>query len=144
MRTAWKTTITAPAAWRALLGPKTNQGATSSAAWLKRTPSLELPPRQEMKPPAERVRDRLGLEVIEERREVAPAGVAPDLDQAGPEHDPEDEPPEEPDDGDRGLPAGNGRASRSGQRKMARKPVSSSWNSQPYPYQSCPTWTKER
>ena len=39
MRTAWKRTITAPAAWRALRGPNTNHGATSSAAWLSSTPA---------------------------------------------------------------------------------------------------------
>jgi hypothetical protein len=39
---------------------------------------------------------------------------------------------------------GNGRGSSSGTRKIARTLVSSSWISQPYPYQSWPILTKDR
>jgi hypothetical protein len=38
---------------------------------------------------------------------------------------------------------GNGRMSSKGQRKIARKPVSVSWISQPYPYHSCPICVNE-
>jgi hypothetical protein len=38
---------------------------------------------------------------------------------------------------------GKGRPSGSGHRKTARKPVSSSWISQPYAYQSWPMRTNE-
>src|SRR5262245_36576779 len=56
------------------------------------------PGRQEMEQPRQRVRDRLRLVVVEEAGEVAPAGVAPDLDQPRAEHDPDDQPPQADDD----------------------------------------------
>ena len=55
------------------------------------------PRRGLMKVPGERVRIRLRLVVIDETREVAPAGVPPQLDEAGAEHQPEDEPAQEDD-----------------------------------------------
>ena len=54
-----------------------------------------------MKPAAQPVGDRLGLEVIVERSQIAPALVAPDLDHPGAEHDPENERAKKPDDDER-------------------------------------------
>ena len=50
-----------------------------------------------MKPAAQPVRDRLRLEVIIERGEIAPARVAADFDHAGAEHDPKNERAKKPD-----------------------------------------------
>ena len=115
----------APATCRARRGPKTNHGATSSRRWLKRTPARWNQRRHEVQRAAERVRDRLGLVVVDEAREIAPARVAAQLDQARAEHDAEDQPAQQPDDARGGGRRGNGRGSSSGQRKIARKPVSS-------------------
>src|SRR3989442_15049067 len=57
------------------------------------------PARHEVEPAAERVRDRLGLVVVVEAGEVAPARVAAQLDQPCAEHDAEDEPAQAPHDG---------------------------------------------
>src|SRR5262249_41571567 len=64
------------------------------------------PPGGEMQGPAQGIRDRLGLVVIVETGEVAPAGIAPELDQSRPQHDPEGEPAEEPEDRQRGRTPG--------------------------------------
>src|SRR5207248_7963119 len=45
-----------------------------------------------------RIWDRLRLVVIDEARQVPPAGVSANLDEPRAEHDPEDEPSEQPDD----------------------------------------------
>ena len=52
---------------------------------------------QEMEPAAERIGHRLGLEEVREDGKVAPAGVAPELDESRSQHDAEDQPQEQPD-----------------------------------------------
>src|ERR1044071_2989478 len=59
-----------------------------------------------MKPAAEPVRDRLGLEVIIESSKIAPGGIAANLDQARAEHDAETEEAKKPDDDAGCLAAG--------------------------------------
>src|SRR5437899_12169775 len=58
--------------------------------------------------PAQRVRHRLGLVVVVEAGEIAPAGVAAHLDEARAELEPEHEPAREVDERERG--GGPGRA----------------------------------
>ena len=60
---------------------------------------------QVMEPPAQRVGHRLGLVVVPQAREVTPAGVAAELDQAGAELHPEEQPAHEPDRQRRGRHA---------------------------------------
>src|SRR5438477_10365431 len=55
------------------------------------------PVRREMQIPANRTRDRLAFVVIIKTCEVAPAGIAAQLDQAGADHDAKTEPAEQPD-----------------------------------------------
>src|SRR5438046_4501502 len=55
----------------------------------------------EMKPPTQWVWNGLGFIMVIEAGQVAPARVAADFDEAGAEHDPEDEPAKKPND-DRG------------------------------------------
>src|SRR5438445_12080301 len=50
---------------------------------------------------ADRIWDGLRFVVIEHASEIAPAGVAAHLDQAGADHDAKSEPAEKPDDQDR-------------------------------------------
>ena len=59
-------------------------------------------PRQVMEEPAERVGHRLGLVVVVEARQLAPAPVAAQLDESGAELDPEDKPAEQEDERPRG------------------------------------------
>ncbi len=66
------------------------------------------PARHEMERPAERIGDRLGLVVVDETREVAPARVAAQLDESGAEHDAKDQPAEQPDHGERRWPPREG------------------------------------
>ena len=55
-------------------------------------------PGQVVKEPAQRIRHRLRLVVVIEAAQIAPAWIAPDLDQAGAELDAEEEPAKHPDD----------------------------------------------
>jgi hypothetical protein len=55
---------------------------------------LQYPVRQEVKPAAQRTWNRLGLEVIIQRGQIAPAGVAAQFDERCAHHDAEDEPVE--------------------------------------------------
>ncbi len=89
-----------------------------------------------MEPAAERAGQGLGLKMIIERCAVPPYLVAPELDEAGAQHDAEGEPAEKDDDLEGRGRFGKGRISSRGQRKIARKPVSRSWISQPKPYHS--------
>src|SRR5947207_15951632 len=57
---------------------------------------------QMVKEPAQRIRHRLGFVMVIEAGEIAPAGIAPDLDQAGAEFDSKEEPAKHPDDDQRG------------------------------------------
>lgn len=83
-------------------------------------------PRQVVEEPAERPGQGLGLVVVVEAAEVTPAAVAAELDQPGPELDPEQQPPVQPSTRVGGAVA-------AGPRKTARKPASSSSVSQPKP-----------
>src|ERR1043166_4578968 len=56
------------------------------------------PMRPKMEPPAQWVGNWLGLVMIVEASQVAPAGVATEFDEAGADHDTKDEPAKEPDD----------------------------------------------
>src|SRR6266576_6366384 len=56
------------------------------------------------------VRDWLRFIMIVETRQIAPAGVAPQFDQAGAKHDAKTEPPEKPDHQDRRPGLGKGPA----------------------------------
>ena len=51
-----------------------------------------------MKIPADGVWDRLRFKVIEEARQISPAGTSSQFDESGPQHDSEDHPPVEPED----------------------------------------------
>ncbi len=51
--------------------------------------AVQRPPRQPVKIPAQRIRDRLGFIVIIETGEIAPTGVAAQFDETGAEHDAE-------------------------------------------------------
>src|SRR5215472_1418943 len=62
---------------------------------------LEQPMRREMQITADRARDRLRLVVIIKAGEIAPAWVAPQLDQTGADHNAKPEPAKEPDDKNR-------------------------------------------
>ena len=57
---------------------------------------------QKMKPPAQRTGQRLRLEMIVERRPVAPHFITADLDQSGAKHNPESQPAEQSDHRHRG------------------------------------------
>ena len=83
----------------------------SSTTWLKTTPHGVGPGRQASGRRRERARDRLRLEVKVEAGEVAPAGVAAQLDEARAPHDARREPAQEPDRHGRAA-AGAGTAAR--------------------------------
>ena len=91
-----------------LARPEDKPGSDQLSQMIHEDACFQEAPGQEMKPAAESIRDGLGLEVVEKRGQVAPAFVPADLDQARPEHYPEDEPAQEPDDRDRRLPLGEG------------------------------------
>ncbi len=115
------------------VGPKTKKGATSSTRWLKSTSSVMEPGGSLVEVPGEGIGVGLGLVVVDEARQVAPAGVAPKLDEAGAEHHAEDEPAQQHDHDRRGRRSAGKRTgvARAGARKTARKPVSRSRISQP-------------
>ena len=83
--------------------------------------------RRVVKGPRQRVGVRLGLEVVVEARQVAPARVVAQLDERRAEHHAEDQPAQKPDDDPRRRRAqGRDAGSRRGQRNTARNPVSRS------------------
>ena len=96
--------IAAPANSRMRRVPKTKKGAISSTKWLNATPTACSPVRHRMKVRGQRVGDRLGLEVIVEAGQVAPAGISAQLDEARAPHDPHRQPAEQPDHDDRRRP----------------------------------------
>ena len=59
---------------------------------------LKEPMRREMQIATERIRDRLRLVVIIKTGEITPAGIAPQFDETGADHDAKAEPAKEPDD----------------------------------------------
>src|SRR6476620_8827245 len=65
---------------------------------IENCPAAQNAARQEMKPAAQTIRDRLRLEVIVERAEIAPALVATDFDHAGAKHDSKNQCAKKPDD----------------------------------------------
>src|SRR5207245_8942292 len=83
-------------------------GGDELAQVVQEDADLVEPAGQEVERATEGIRERLGLVVIVEAREVAPAGVAAQLDEPGPEHDAEDEPAEQPHDRRRHRTAGKG------------------------------------
>src|SRR5258708_5404352 len=98
---------------------------------------LMKPMRPKMQPPAQRIGDRLRLVVKVETRQVAPARIATELNQTPPSMIRKISQRNSQITSLDGGRRGKGRPSRRGQRKIARKPVSKSCISQPYPYQSC-------
>src|SRR5262249_19887374 len=54
--------------------------------------------RNPVKVPAERIGKRLGFVVVEHAAEISPAGISPDLDHSGPEHDAKKNPSQKPDE----------------------------------------------
>src|SRR5215470_16672160 len=65
---------------------------------------LMRPARKKVQQPAERVWNRLGLVVIVEASQIAPARIAAKFDQSRSQHDPENQPAKQPEDRDRRWP----------------------------------------
>ena len=121
-----------------------SHGAPSSTTWLNAVPAMWNERGCGVEAPAQRIRHRLRLVVVDEAREIAPARIAAQLDEPGAEHDARDQPAVEPDDRERRRAtrrAGSTTADRGRSRGSRSRRAGSPSRSR---RRAGPIWTKER
>ena len=95
---SWVTMMTAAAMPATGWGVNSRNGTTSWATWLAATSTRWSGTREVVEPPAQRAGHRLGLVVVLEAGQVAPARVAAHLDHPGAELDAEQQPADQDQD----------------------------------------------